>query len=127
MTSRKNVPEKYLESREGEIYVFDWKELCLITRYCLTELSNTLFNTANNTDATVIKELGYSLPKHIIVKLNEQKTAGYLDIFPWRIPFYSIGGAFPRLMFDYIDSDSIYQAAKQRINNENSTDQIQDN
>ena len=115
------LPIKYLESKDGEVYVFNWKEICLFATRHLNELSRTLFNASGNRDKTIITTLENSFTKYAIVQFNEQRSAGCLDIFPWRIPFRSAGGAPPWFTFDYNNSDSIYNAAKQRLNDENST------
>lgn len=120
---------KIIKTEDGEIYIFDWKEICLIARAYLSELGEKLFKNAGKKDTTIlittelsiILELGYSSPKRVTAYLTKRKSMGYLDIFPWRIPFCSIGDTSPRFILDYIDSDSIYNAAKQRINNENLT------
>lgn len=116
------LPIKYLESKDGEVYVFNWKEICLFATRHLNELSRTLFEAGGNKDKTITTKLENSFTKYAIVHFNdEQRKTGYLDIYPWRIPFHSAGGAPPWFTFDYNNSDSIYNAAKQRIDDENLT------
>lgn len=98
--------EQCLEAKDGKIYIFHWRALLREAKSCLIELQNTpkakehsqqvhycQANTISNTLTEIKLDSDINIDP-IKAYLLDKCSTGYLDMFPWRIPFF-INGISP--------------------------------